>query len=37
MFEYNPYKKNADPTLPGREEYLQKYFSYCLPNDIAPQ
>ena len=37
MFEYNPYKKNADPTFPGREEYLQKYFSYCLPNDIAPQ
>ena len=25
MFEYNPYVMNADPTFPGREEYLQNY------------
>ena len=37
MFEYNPYKKNADPTFPGREEYLQNYSSQSLPNGVVSQ
>ena len=37
MFEYNPYKKNADPTFPGREEYLQNYSSQSLPQGVVSQ
>ena len=37
MFEYNPYIKNADPTFPGREEYLQNYSSKSLPNGVVSQ
>ena len=37
MFEYNPYKKKADPTFPGREEYLQNYSSRSLSNGVVSQ